>query len=78
MRKHMLISLYIDRAVFFIVLCNLYYSVKHDNPCPLFYPSRVKIRMDYSKDLNPFETLPFQQYNKFFCHLKVRARLALI
>lgn len=78
MRKHMFISLYIHRAVSFTVLCNLYYSVKHDNPCPLFYPSRVKIKMDYSKDLNPFETLPSQQYNKLFFHLKVRARLALI
>jgi len=45
----------------------------------LFYTSgEKKIRMDYSKDLNSFETWPFQQYYKCFFTPRLDAIFALI
>lgn len=43
----------------------------------LFTPLGEKIRMDYSNDINPFETWALQQYYKFCFHSKVTCNVGL-
>lgn len=73
---HIISAVWITLAAHVILLLTLFNIVA----AVLFYTSRgkKKIRMDYSKDLNPFETWPFQQYYKFFFTPRLDATLALI